>query len=297
MAKDYAQEFTDSIIKIIESGETLPWRKSWQSRDFPHQNLKSGSAYSGVNVLMLLVSSYLNGLTSPYWLTFKQAKEMGGKVKKGSKGTAITFYKSLTVDDETAPDGEATIHVRRFYTVFNLDQIEGIEAPEAAFIEGAELTPDENKGRLERHLMAYAQAEGITHRVSGGSAYYSPVADLVNMPTGFTSVAGYAGTLAHEYIHSTGHKSRLNRFESGATSTKEHKEAYAAEELVAELGAGMLCGLFGLESDVVGHASYIESWLRHLRGNKDFVFKAAAKAQKAINLIDAAANLEQVQAA
>jgi len=292
--KDHAQEFTDLVISMLESGKVAPWRKPWSSAN-GYCNAITKHSYTGVNVFMLMLSAEKNGFSSPYWATYKQVTEAGGQVIKGSKGTTITFYKSLEIEDETAADGKKFVPMRKFFTVFNLDQIEGLEiAPETSIF--AEKTEDERKTALENHLFLFAEKAGIDYKVEGDRAYYSPVADLVKMPTNFKDLGGYCGTLTHEFIHSTGHKSRLDRFKDTAgISTKEHREEYAKEELVAELGAGLLCGMFGITSELENHVSYLASWLKALKNDKEFIFKAASAAQKAINFIADAVAAEEEQ--
>lgn len=284
VSRDYAQEFTNKVISILEGGEVAPWRKPWKSAGGNgFRNLKTNRPYSGVNVFILMVSAWENGFSSPYWLTLKQAGEMGGKVKKGSHGTPITFFKEHGIEDKDTGE-EKTIFFRKFFTVFNLDQIEGIEI-EPAGVVGEESSDDENKLSLESYLSDFSRVAGIGYRVGGSVASYSPSLDLIRMPDNFTSVSGYCGTLAHEYIHSTGHKNRLNRFTDAALNTAEYRAEYAAEELVAELGAGLLCGSFGIEGELENHASYLAGWLKALKGDKEFIFRAASAAQKAVNFI------------
>lgn len=281
--KDHAQEFTDLVISMLESGETMPWTKPWTSAN-GHSNAINKKAYSGINTFILMLAAHKNEFSSPYWATYNQIKEQGGQVKKGSKGTTITFFKPLEVADDNAKDGKKMIALRKFFTVFNLDQVEGFEVQEEEAI-NAEQSEDERKTALESHLFLFAEKAGIKYRVEGSRAYYSPVTDIVNMPTNFKDVGGYCGTLAHEFIHSTGHKKRLNRFNDTDTNTKDHKEEYAKEELVAELGAGLMCGMFGIDSELDNHVSYLQSWLKALRNDKEFIFKAGSAAQKAINFI------------
>lgn len=293
VSKDYAQLFTNQVIELLESGQPAPWSKPW-SNENGICNAITKRAYTGVNVFILMVSAIENGFSSSCWATFNQIKEAGGTVKKGSIGTPITFFKEIEKEDD---DGEKTkIFVRSFFTVFNLEQTEGLNVEIAAPI-FAELSTDARKIALENHLFAYAKAENIGYEMEGSEAYYSPVADRVKMPVMFKEIGGYCGTLAHEFVHSTGHGKRLDRFGEGSLSTKMHRAEYAQEELVAEMGAGLLCGMFGITSELENHVSYLASWLKALRDDKDFIFKAASQAQKAVDFIAAAVEKQQIKTA
>lgn len=293
VSKDHAQLFTNQVIELLESGKQAPWSKPW-SNENGICNAITKRPYNGINVFILMFAAQENGFTSDYWATFKQIKAAGGTVKKGSTGTGITFFKELEKEDENGD--KKKIFVRSFFTVFNLDQTEGLEI-ETETPTFAELSTDARKVALENHLFAFAKAENIGYEMDGSEAYYSPVADRVKMPVQFKEVGGYCGTLAHEFVHSTGHGKRLNRFGEGSLSTKMHHAEYAQEELVAEMGAGLLCGMFGITSELENHVSYLASWLKALRNDKDFIFKAASQAQKAVDFIAAAVEKQQVKTA
>jgi len=294
VSKDYAQAFTDRVIEILESGKKLPWSKPWASQG-GYRNAITQRPYSGVNVFILMLSAELQGFKSEQWATFKQISEAGGKVKKGSVGTQIAYFNAVEVEDRDTKERK-NIFVRKFFTVFNAEQVEGIEFTDETPVY-AEHSDDERKLALENHLFAYAKNEGIAFNTGGDRAYYYPAGDAVQMPNYFKDVAGYCGVLAHEFIHSTGNQKRLDRFGEGALKTLEHREEYAQEELVAEMGAGLLCGMFGIESRIDNHVSYLASWLRALKNDKEFIFKAASQAQKAIDFIANAVAQEEVKTA
>lgn len=293
--KDHAQAFTNMVIEHLEKGDLTPFRIPWVGGQ-PHQSLATLKPYSGINTLILAFSAYENKFSSPYWMTYKQAQAKGWHVKKGSKGTAITFFKELEFDEIDEKTGEKKKgYCRQFYTVFNIDQIEGAEAPEVAEV-FAERDLDEKAAAMVEHIERYGNAAGVRHSI-GDAAYYTPSTDTVTMPENFVCADAYAAVLAHEYIHSTGHKKRLNRFKGNEVAFKTHREEYAFEEIITELAAGILCAQFGIESRHDQHVSYIGGWLEALRSDKDFIFKAASQSQKALNLIEELAAPQALKAA
>lgn len=275
MKRDIYQEVTDQIIAALEQG-TAPWVKPWKDApgagDFPH-NYISGRPYSGVNVLLLWAEAMNKGYRSSAWLTFKQAKDKGGHVRKGEKGTRIVFWKFLEkqtgqTDDDGNPINDR-IPMCRAYTVFNVEQCEGIGETEAPEI----VTPDGYE-----HIEEAIQAIGADVVIRGNRAFYVPSLDFIQMPAPdqFQSPADYYATLMHEHTHWTGHKSRLDRDLSGRFGD----ESYAAEELIAEIGAAFVCARLGIEGKLQ-HAEYIASWLKVLKNDKRAIFTASSHAQKA----------------
>ena len=235
-AKPHASVYeiiTSRIVEELEKG-VVPWRKPW--RTLPPVNLISKKPYRGINVFLLA----LQGYGSQYWLTFNQAKQLGGNVRKGEHGTKIVFWKFDTYETETT-DGETEEHKSaflRYYTIFNLEQTEGLKAllalPPAFPIQSAEqiVKAMPNPPRFEQDFQAA----------------YIPSTDIVTMPsrTAFESQAEYYSTLFHELTHSTGHQSRVGR-EGIENIAAFGSESYSREELIAEMGAAMLCGLAGIE--------------------------------------------------
>lgn len=265
---------TDRILAALDEG-VIPWRKPWTCGGAP-RNLVTGKAYRGLNVFLTIMQGY----ASPYWLTFKQAQDLGGQVRKGEKGTPVIFWNRTMrqVEGENGNIEEKEIPFMRYYTVFNLAQIDGITAPD----QGEDF--DEILA-CEDVIANMPQAPAIEH--GRAQASYNPAKDIVSMPprSAFKSEAGYYGTFYHEISHSTGHVSRLNR----KTITEKSgfgSEAYSKEELIAELGAAFLCGHTGIEQETIENsAAYIASWRAKLSEDKRLITTAAGQAQRAADFI------------
>ncbi len=275
---DAYQVVTDQIVKALEAG-TRPWTKSWAGGSGGLPLRHNGKPYSGVNILIL----GLSGFTNPYWMTFKQAQEYGGKVRKGSTATKIVFFKPLKIEDKVTNE-EKSIPLLRTYNVFNAEQIEGL--PER-FYPGEEVR---NQGeRIEAAEAFFAGRTNLVHE--GGQAYYRPSLDQIVMPAfeKFDDPEAYYSTLSHEFIHWTGHKSRLDRDLKTSYGTKD----YAREELVAELGSAFVMHTLGLSAEPrEDHAEYLAEWLKVLKEDKRAIFRASAAAQKAADFLSANANPE-----
>jgi antirestriction protein ArdC len=263
---------TERILTELEKGE-VPWRKPW--RTLPPANLVSKKHYRGINFFLLSLAGY----GSQYWLTYRQAQALGGNVRKGEHGTKIVFWKFDKYETETA-DGETEEHKSaflRYYTVFNLEQTEGLKAllalPPARPIESAEaiVSGMPNPPAFEQ----------------GFRAAYIPSTDTVTMPsrTAFDSQAEYYSTLFHELTHSTGHAKRLAR-EGFDRPQMFASESYSREELIAEMGSAMLCGVAGIEQATVANsAAYLKSWIARLKSDSKLIVSAASAAQKAADYI------------
>ena len=275
--KSGQQQAVDSIIAQLEAG-VVPWRKPWTSR-YPC-NLVSKKPYRGLNVFMLALAGY----PSEYWMTFKQALDLGGNVKRGEHGTHITKYGTYNRKnrDESGEESTSRGMYLQTYVVFNLSQTEGI----------AEALGLVNTEPLEDIPAAQAIWDNYANRPAykdADCAFYRPSEDLIGMPlrSAFASQAEYYSTLFHEATHSTGHISRLNR--DGITNTIQFgSEDYSNEELVAEFGAAMLCGQCGIAPGTVDNsAAYIRTWLTKLKlsDNKSVIPKAMSAAQKACDCI------------
>ncbi len=266
---------TDRIVAQLEAG-TVPWRKPWNGQAGMPKNLVSGKEYRGINVFLL----HCLGYESPYFLTFRQAKKLGGHVRKGEKGCPVVFWKWLDRETDDEPTTRR-VPLLRYYTVFNVAQCEGVEAPTIDVPE----REHEPLQAAEAMVGAMPTPPGIVRGYV--SAAYSPRTDIVRMPKPgrFESDKAYYGTLFHELTHSTGHPSRLNR--KGVTETVEFgSRTYSQEELVAEMGAAFLCGETGiLDIQIDQTAAYIDGWLRSLRNDRKLVVTAAAQAQKAADYI------------
>ena len=283
--KSVYEVITDRIIDELEKG-VVPWRKPWKGG--APCNLISKKEYRGINTIILSMTS----CSSPYFATVRQINKLGGRVKKGAKGIPVVFWKfpeGNQKDDsagETVVDGNGppkwTVPIIRYYTVFNVDQCEGLD----------DKIPVEEKivfnpiSECEKVVESYPESPPILHE--GIKACYRPSEDSVFMPApeSFISSEHYYGVLFHELIHSTGHESRLKR--EGVTGLSffgDHE--YSKEELVAEIGASFLCGTTGLDTGSIftNQVAYLKSWLKALKNDKRMIIQAAAQAQKAVDHI------------
>lgn len=266
------QIITEQIIQQLEQG-VAPWRRPW---NVAHPaNLVSKRNYRGINVLLLAIRGY----GSPYWLTYKQAAVLGGNVRRGEHGTKVVFWKRDKYETET-PDGETverTSAICRYYTLFNVEQCDGIKSPQPS----RAVNPI---AECEQIIATMPHAPGF---VQDARAWYRPSTDTVGMPArdAFDTGEVYYSTYFHELTHSTGHASRLGR--EGIEKLEQFgSESYSKEELVAEIGAAMLCGVAGIAPQTVsGSASYLQSWLRVLKADSRIVISAASAAQKAADYI------------
>lgn len=280
MQFDTYQAVTNAITAKIEAG-AMPWRAEWQGGGFKMPHRVTGEGYRGINVVLLWMGAMERGLTGQTWMTFKQALELGGAVRKGEKGTRIVFFKTLKIDGE-GDSGEAesrNVPMLRTYTVFNTDQIDGLPARFATADAGTGAAPLRD---AEKETALRSCGADI---IEGGTrACYSVSEDVVRMPDfhRFHDVTGYLATLAHELCHWTGHKARLDRFAHG----KPAKESYAFEELVAELGAAFIGARLGIAGDhFENHAAYLSGWLEIMQQDKRAIFRAASAAQAAADMV------------
>lgn len=294
MAKfDTYLEVTNSIIAMLEDG-TKPWDAGWQGAGALRMPRRSnGAYYQGINVLLLWAAAQQGGFSGQHWITFKQAKTIGAKVRKGEKGTRIVFFKKLEKEQQGEGGETETVSIPmlRTYTVFNSDQVDDL--PES--IATAPIVP---VAGLERDQLKEdaLRSCGADIREGGTRAYYSPMQDFVQMPDfeRFKTGGNYLATLAHELCHWSGHKSRLDREMKGEFGSPD----YAREELVAELGAAFVGARLGIVGDhIESHASYLASWLKALKDDKRLIFRAAAKAQAAADCVLANAGEIATQAA
>jgi len=285
MKQDIYKQVTDKIIADLECGE-LTWLKPWSAGNMEDRIVRplrhNGIAYSGINVLMLWGAALEDGYNSPYWMTFKQAKELGAHVRKGERSNPVVYANTITKTEEGA-DGseeERTIPFMKAYSVFNVEQIDGL--PDYYY---AKPEPVIDAAQRIEHADSFFAAIGADIRHGGSRAYYSGSSDHVQMPPFecFRSPETYYATLAHELTHWTKHKTRLDR-EFGRKRWGD--EAYAREELVAELGAAFLCADLALTPEPgTDHAAYIQSWLKVLKDDKRAIFSAAAHAQRAADFL------------
>lgn len=282
------ETITNQIVNAIEKGQhgqfVMPWHSSNGIAITRPINVASKKPYNGSNVLMLWLASMDKGYESELWGTYKQWHELGAQVRKGEKATHIAFW---TVLDGKAPEGETESEVKSFsmaraYFVFNAAQVDGFELPK---IEKPVIANPMAPLPVVDSFVANSAAKV---RTGEARAYYNTGMDYINMParelfTGSPTSSPtecYYSTLLHELTHWTGHKSRLDR------EFKREKENYAAEELVAELGAAFLCADLGIASSArPDHAAYIASWVQWLKSDPKAIFTAASKAQKACNYL------------
>jgi antirestriction protein ArdC len=284
---DIYTRITKQIIADLEAG-TAPWRKPWSADHLAGRITRplrhNGIAYRGLNIVLLWAAAVTHGYAAPTWMTYRQATELGGQVRKGSKGALViyadTFRKTET--DDAGQERDLTIPFMKGYTVFNVDQIDGL--PESFHV--THEAPAEPEMR-DAAADAFFAATGADIRHGGTQAYYAVESDYVQMPPveTFENAEAYYATLGHEVTHWTRHPERLDR----SFGRKRWGDAgYAQEELVAELGAAFLSADLGLSpAPRAEHASYIDHWLRGLRHDTRYIFQAAAHAQRAVDYLHA----------
>lgn len=299
MKEDIYTRITNHIVAELEKG-VRPWHKPWNAGHAAGRISRplraNGIPYRGINVVMLWAEAMAKGYAAPFWMTFEQAKHLGGHVRKGEKGSLVVYastFKKSEQDEGTGEETERDIPFMKGYTVFNAEQVEGL--PEH-FTPPVQPIPDPIQ-RIER-ADAFFAATGADIRNGGNRAFYSPGEDRIQMPPfeTFADAESYYATLAHECIHWTKHARRLDR---DLGRKRWGDQGYAAEELVAELGAAFVCADLKLTPQVRDeHASYIASWLKVLKHDKRAIFTAAAHAQRAADFLNAfSATRAEAQAA
>lgn len=283
-----AQQVTNEVIAQLEQG-SVPWQKPWTSYGLP-KNYLSGRHYEGFNAFYLHYITEKRRFTAPYFLTFRQAQELGGHVKKGEKGTPVLYWKireerageDTDGQAEEEKEGPARKLVPFIWTVFNIDQIEGIDVALPVAGERTELQVIETCQQVvEQYPLPRPH---IGH--GGTQAYYAPVSDRVQLPElkCFVSPHAYHATLFHELIHSTGHPSRLDRFTEKASRFGD--EDYSKEELIAEMGASFLSAFTGIREAVFENSvAYLKGWVSSLKDDKTMIIYAGTKAFKAASHI------------
>lgn len=284
---DIYSRVTDRIVTQLEQG-VRPWFKPWSAEHAAGRITRplrhNGLPYSGINVLLLWSEAVARGFSAPLWMTFKQAHALGAHVRKGETGAMVVYADAIqrTETDDRGEDVERRIPFLKAYTVFNVEQIEGLPAHYHTPVT-APLSPLARIEQAERFMAATGAA--IKH--GGNQAYYSGAGDCIQMPPfeAFRDAESYYATLAHECIHWTKHPTRLDR---DFGRQKFGDEGYAREELVAELGSAFLSADLGLTPDIrADHAAYIATWLKVLKDDKRFIFSAAAHAQRAADFLHA----------
>lgn len=297
LKKDIYARVTDKIIADLERGVPT-WLKPWSaehaagkiSRPLRH----NGTPYQGMNILLLWGEAMEKGYTALIWMTYKQAQELGAQVRKGETSALVIYANKLTRTEtgENGEEAEQEIPFMKGYSVFNVEQVEGLPAHYYAKPEH----PLPLSERLD-HAERFLTNTGATIRHGGNKAYYSPSQDLVQMPPfeAFRDKESYYATALHELTHWTSHKIRLDR---SFNAKKFGDHGYAREELVAELGAAFLSADLGITPDVrEDHAAYLDNWLRVLQEDKRAIFSAAAHAQRAADFLQGLQQKEKAEAA
>jgi antirestriction protein ArdC len=274
--RDLYGEVTSRILSELQAG-AAPWIKPWSATpglNHPH-NAVSLRPYSGCNVVLLWMAS--QGYAAPRWLTFKQALELGGNVRKGEHGTKVYFVKQLEVRDKDSEEPRI-VPMLREYTVFNVAQCEGLPSRVLEPKAKAPRNKDQRSGLADEFLAT----TGADIREGHGEAYYVPSKDFISLPAfaSFKNADNFYSTTFHELGHWTGHKARLDRDLKGRFGDR----AYAAEELVAELCAAFLCAEFDMDGEL-RHAGYIGNWIELLKADTRAFFTAASKAQAAADYL------------
>lgn len=286
MKTDIYQRITDTILNQLEQG-VRPWVKPWNVEHAAGRITRPlracGQPYQGINVLALWASATAQGFSAPIWMTYKQAQELGGQVRKGEKGSPVVYASTLSrieTDEDTGEESERQIPYMKGYTVFNAEQVEGLPAHFYALAEPVSSTVE----RIEKAETFFSRT-GAVIRHGGDRASYNVTTDIIRMPPieAFREAESYYATLAHEMTHWTRHPSRLDR-DFGRKRWGD--EGYAMEELVAELGAAFVCADLELASEPrYEHAAYIASWLKMLKDDNRAIFAAAAHAQRAASYL------------
>ncbi len=284
---DLYEEMTSKIVAELEVGR-FPWSQFWASRSEASgpaaglpKNAATGASYSGINILLLWGAAIENGFSSQVWLTFKQAKALGGTVMKGERGSMVVYAEKFTPKDElqrvkSESDDANVVPFLKRYTVFIAAQCDGL--PEDVTQRGPAIPECETIPRAQTLI----QATGADFRIGGDRAFYVPAQDFIRVPSQptFFEQINYYRTCFHELGHWTGHASRLSREFKG----RYGRHAYAREELVAELSSAFVCAALSI-APTVRHADYLGSWLEVLKEDNRAIFKAASLASKAADFI------------
>ncbi|CAH1658568.1 ArdC family protein [Chelatococcus asaccharovorans] len=294
---DIYQAITDQIITAIEAGAgpvQMPWHRSGAGITRP-MNVDSGKAYRGINTVALWAAAINGGFCHGLWGTYRQWQDRGAQVRKGETSSPIIFFKAFEAEDQTSEDGKG----RRFEgrrcmaqasRVFNVGQVDGYTAP----------TIDQATDAIDpiARVDRFIRGTGARIREGGDQAYYSPLTDTITMPDRFrfvgtktsTATESWYSTLLHELVHQSGHESRLKR----RFGARFGDDAYAIEEMVADLGSCFLCADLGIASDPrPDHAAYIAQWFRIMKGDRKAIFAAASAASTACQYLAGLQDKEQ----
>lgn len=276
MAQKVAEYVVERVLAEMDKG-VVPWHKPW--RVGGDRNIVSKKGYQGINTLLLMIEREKHGYKSDWWMTFNQAKGLGGSVRSGAKSAMVVYWKVGEMKDDKAESGKRKTFLLRYYNVFNADSVDGVKVPVEVT---REHTPVVEAEMVFRTYLDYSKV-GLGH--GGDRAYYAPVDDKIQlpMPEAFHTVTDYYGAAFHEAVHSTGHTSRLKRFTVNEYDVKN----YAREELVAEIGAAMLRTTTGVETDkaLAQSAAYLKTWRDRISEDHNLIITAASRAEKAYHLI------------
>lgn len=277
MAKfDIYQAVTDRIIEQLDNG-VIPWHKPWSGIASGAYNTVSNKTYSLLNQMLLKHDGE--------YATYKQWSELGGQVRKDEESEIVVFWKMIPVEEKV--DGEIvkkTIPYLKYINVFHVSQVDGVQPKDKKAV------IHEPIKEAEKIIADYDARESITMEdVLGNNAYYAPLRDYLCVPTKeqYSDINKYYSTKFHEMVHSTGHKSRLNRFDNNTKIAPFGSEDYSKEELVAEIGSASLMSLIGIETEKTfkNNVAYIQSWLKVLKNDKRMIVSASSRAQKAVEYI------------
>lgn len=289
---DIQQEVTDQIINLLDQVKIEDYQPPFaglSSLGLP-LNPVTNKRYQGINILSLWTHQQSRSFSSNQWATFKQWRNMDATVRKGEKASRIIFYKTLIKEEDNKPGNDTVkIPMLKVYNVFNADQVENYSHE-----------PESKSRPIDKveHIQIvdqFCQDTGAKIDHNGNQAYYDISSDCINMPPTDSfqdtdladATENYYATLLHELTHWTGAKNRLNRFNQKISGDSSAKEDYALEELVAELGAAFLCAQHSItQTQPRHHAIYIKNWLKSLKENKSYIFKASAKAAKAVEYLN-----------
>src|SRR5580658_1255577 len=285
--KDVYSRITAQIVEYLEKG-VRPWIRPWNAEHAAGRITRplrhNGQPYSGINVLSLWMSALGQNFAAPIWMTYRQASELNAHVRKGEKGSLVVYANAITRtehDDKTGEDTEREIPYMKGYTVFNVEQIEGL--PEIYY---AKAVPSRDPVARIDHAEKFFASMAATIKHGGNRAYYAQELDYVQMPPfeAFRDAEAYYGVILHELVHSSKHPTRLDR-DLGRKSWGD--AGYAAEELVAELGSAFLCADLEIALEPrEENASYLATWLEVLKHDSRAIFTAASHAQRAADYLN-----------
>ena len=279
------RQITDYVIAQLDKGEII-WQKPWNILGFP-KNIVTGHHYKGWNIFFLNFITSMFKYRTPYFITYRQALDMGGTIRRGQKGYPVIWWatiekKNEQVNEEKEEESQVVYRIPKTHTVFNIDQTFGIGFPKVEELFSKNFSEIDCCEHLINNMI---DAPKILH--GGDEAYYHMTRDIINLPAKqrFHLADHYYKTLFHELIHCTGHPKRLNR-EELIKSDGFSVEKYSKEELTAELGAAFLCGHCGISNTTIENSSaYIQGWLRALRNDRRLILKASSQAQAAVEYI------------